>query len=96
MRQYEPGFDKFLFHQLQGNLVQLPSFQSKRSKRPETQVEISETLPSNSIRDNDYLKVRKIWGIRNFRDYALDELWRKAPQHIVSERFTRYSVLKTN
>ena len=31
-----------------------------------------------------------------FRDYALDELWRKAPQHIVSERFTRYSVLKTN
>ena len=35
-------------------------------------------------------------AVENFRDYALDELWRKAPQHIVSERFTRYSVLKTN
>jgi hypothetical protein len=66
VQQFEPGFDRFLFHQLLGDLVQLPSFQSKRSKRPETQVEISETLSSNSIRDNDYSKVRKIWGIRNF------------------------------
>ena len=66
MGQFEPGFDKFLFHHLLGDLVQLPSFQSKRSKRPETQVEISETLSSNSIRDNDYSKVRKILGIRNF------------------------------
>ena len=51
VQQYEPGVDKFLFHQLRGDLVQLPSFQSKRSKRPETQVEIFETLPSNSIRE---------------------------------------------
>ena len=83
MQRYEPGFDKFLFHQLQGNLVQLPSFQSKRSKRPETQVEISETLSSNLIRDNDYSKVRKIWGIRNFRSYALDPIFGQTIPHIV-------------
>jgi hypothetical protein len=66
VQQLEPGFDRFLFHQLLGDLEQLLSFRSKRSKRPETQVEISETLSSNSIRDNNYSKVRKIWGIRNF------------------------------
>jgi len=66
VQRYEPGFDKSLFHQFLGDRVQLLSFRSKRSKRPETQVEIFETLPSNSIRGNDYSKVRKIWGIRNF------------------------------
>ena len=56
MQQFESGFDKFLFHPLRGDLVQLPSFQSKRSKRPETQVEIFETLPSNSIRESMILR----------------------------------------
>jgi len=52
VQQFESGFDKFLFHPLRGDLLQLPSFQSKRSKRPETQVEIFESLPSNSIRES--------------------------------------------
>jgi len=33
VQQFEPGFDKFLFHQLRDDLVQLPSFSIKTVKK---------------------------------------------------------------
>ena len=67
MQQFESGFDKFSSTHSGADLVQLPSFQSKRFKKARNS---SRDLRKSPIefdpRVNDFLKVRKIWGIRNF------------------------------